>query len=66
MWYVVCVCVVCVCGVCMCSCVRDAHPTYMHVLRHVVPIPLSQVPGALEYGITSDDVFYLEKPPGKT
>ncbi|XP_054718869.1 thioredoxin reductase 2, mitochondrial-like [Uloborus diversus] len=24
------------------------------------------IPGALEYGITSDDVFSLEKPPGKT
>lgn len=24
------------------------------------------IPGALEYGITSDDIFSLEKPPGKT
>lgn len=24
------------------------------------------VPGALEYAITSDDIFSLEKPPGKT
>lgn len=24
------------------------------------------IPGAVEYGITSDDIFSLEKPPGKT
>lgn len=24
------------------------------------------IPGALEYGITSDDIFSLAKPPGKT
>lgn len=24
------------------------------------------IPGALEYGITSDDIFSLDKPPGKT
>lgn len=24
------------------------------------------IPGAMEYGITSDDIFSLEKPPGKT
>jgi len=26
----------------------------------------NEIPGALEYGITSDDLFSLEKPPGKT
>lgn len=25
-----------------------------------------QVPGAVEYGITSDDLFFMQKPPGKT
>lgn len=24
------------------------------------------IPGAIEYGITSDDIFSLDKPPGKT
>lgn len=24
------------------------------------------IPGAVEYGITSDDIFSLESPPGKT
>lgn len=24
------------------------------------------IPGAREYGITSDDIFQLQKPPGKT
>ena len=26
----------------------------------------SNIPGAVEYGITSDDIFNLPKPPGKT
>ena len=26
----------------------------------------SQVAGALEYAITSDDLFFLQKPPGRT
>jgi thioredoxin reductase (NADPH) len=30
------------------------------------PLVPSNIPGALEYGITSDDIFYLKKPPGKT
>uniref|UniRef100_T1JFP9 thioredoxin-disulfide reductase (NADPH) n=1 Tax=Strigamia maritima TaxID=126957 RepID=T1JFP9_STRMM len=25
-----------------------------------------EIPGAMEYGISSDDVFFLQKPPGKT
>ena len=27
---------------------------------------LVQIPGALEYAISSDDVFWMKKPPGKT
>ena len=42
-----------------------------HIMRHVHltgphSVPLPQVPGAMEHGITSDDLFYLDKPPGKT
>jgi thioredoxin reductase (NADPH) len=42
--------------------------TAKHILiavggRPVYPL---DVPGAAEYGITSDDIFSLEKPPGKS
>lgn len=37
----------------------------MHTMTFY-PIPVIQVPGAKEFGITSDDLFSLQRPPGKT
>ena len=45
---------------------------YMHLspslspIPPLPPLPLTKVPGAREHSITSDDLFYLKKPPGKT
>eukprot|EP00731_Ephydatia_muelleri_P011899 Em0006g793a len=50
---------------------KDGKKTFLKSKNFVIavggrPKYPDHVPGALEYGITSDDVFYLEKPPGKT
>ena len=60
-------------AVCVCVCVRACQWVWFYAIHslamprplHALPCPL-QIPGAVEYGVTSDDLFSLPHPPGKT
>uniref|UniRef100_A0A8C7UXK2 thioredoxin-disulfide reductase (NADPH) n=1 Tax=Oncorhynchus mykiss TaxID=8022 RepID=A0A8C7UXK2_ONCMY len=46
--------------------VKGSTRTGKEVLSLTVLFPVLQIPGAVEHGITSDDIFWLKESPGKT
>ena len=45
---------------------RNMYYTYVSFIVVCYVCLICKVPGAVQYGITSDDLFSLKKPPGKT